>query len=54
MTRIHDELRHKGLTTSKEKFVCALTVALPKLFAERLGTGPQVTDSHAMTGGAHG
>ncbi|MFO1247236.1 MAG: RdgB/HAM1 family non-canonical purine NTP pyrophosphatase [Alphaproteobacteria bacterium] len=29
MTRIHDELRHKGLTTSKAKFVCALTVALP-------------------------
>ena len=29
MTRIHDELRHKGLTSSKAKFVCALTVALP-------------------------
>ena len=29
MTRIHDELRHKGLTTSKAKFVCALCVALP-------------------------
>ena len=29
MTRIHDELRHKGLMTSKAKFVCALTVALP-------------------------
>ena len=30
MTRIHDELRHKGLTTSKAKFVCALALALPK------------------------
>ena len=29
MTRIHDELRHKGLTTSAAKFVCALCVALP-------------------------
>ncbi len=29
MTRIHDELRHKGLTTSPAKFVCALCVALP-------------------------
>ena len=29
MNRIHDELRKKGLTTSKAKFVCALTVALP-------------------------
>jgi len=29
MTRIRDELRHKGLTTSAAKFVCALTVALP-------------------------
>jgi XTP/dITP diphosphohydrolase len=34
MTRIHNELRHKGLTdkdlaTSAAKFVCALTVALP-------------------------
>jgi XTP/dITP diphosphohydrolase len=29
MTRIHDELRHKGLSTSKAKFVCALCVALP-------------------------
>ena len=29
MTRIHDELRHKGLTTSRAHFVCALTVALP-------------------------
>jgi XTP/dITP diphosphohydrolase len=29
MTRIHDELRHKGLNTSKAKFVCALCIALP-------------------------
>jgi len=29
MTRIHDELRHKGLSTSAAKFVCALTLALP-------------------------
>lgn len=29
MTRIHDELRHKGLVTSAAKFVCALCVALP-------------------------
>jgi len=34
MTRIHDELRHKGLTieqmaTTPAKFVCALCVALP-------------------------
>jgi XTP/dITP diphosphohydrolase len=29
MTRIHDELREKGLTTSAAKFVCALCIALP-------------------------
>ena len=29
MTRIHDDLRHKGLSTSAAKFVCALCVALP-------------------------
>ena len=29
MNRIHDELRHKGLSTSAAKFVCALCVALP-------------------------
>jgi XTP/dITP diphosphohydrolase len=29
MTRIHDELRHKGFSTSAAKFVCALCVALP-------------------------
>ena len=29
MNRIHDELRHKGLTTSVAKFVCALCIALP-------------------------
>ena len=29
MTRIHDELRHKGLSTSAAKFVCALCVAMP-------------------------
>jgi XTP/dITP diphosphohydrolase len=29
MTRIHDELRDKGLQTSKAHFVCALCVALP-------------------------
>jgi XTP/dITP diphosphohydrolase len=29
MTRIHDELRGKGLTTSAAKFVCALCIALP-------------------------
>ena len=29
MTRIQDELRAKGLTTSAAKFVCALSLALP-------------------------
>ncbi len=29
MTRIHDELRDKGLSTSAAKFVCALCIALP-------------------------
>jgi XTP/dITP diphosphohydrolase len=29
MTRIHDELRHKGLSTSPAKFVCTLCIALP-------------------------
>jgi XTP/dITP diphosphohydrolase len=29
MTRIHDELRHKGLSTSAAKFVCALCIAMP-------------------------
>jgi XTP/dITP diphosphohydrolase len=29
MNRIHDELRHRELTTSAAKFVCALCVALP-------------------------
>jgi XTP/dITP diphosphohydrolase len=29
MNRIHDELRHKGLSTSPAKFVCALCIALP-------------------------
>ena len=29
MNRIHDELRHKGLSTSAAKFVCALAIALP-------------------------
>jgi len=29
MNRIHDELRHKGLSTRAAKFVCALCVALP-------------------------
>jgi XTP/dITP diphosphohydrolase len=29
MTRIHDELRHKGLSTSAAKFVCALCIVLP-------------------------
>jgi XTP/dITP diphosphohydrolase len=29
MNRVHDELRHKGLSTSKAKFVCALCIALP-------------------------
>ncbi len=29
MTRIHDELRDKGLLTSAAKFVCALCIALP-------------------------
>lgn len=29
MNRVHDELRHKGLTTSRAKFVCALCIALP-------------------------
>ena len=29
MNRIHDELRHQGLSTSAAKFVCALSIALP-------------------------
>jgi len=29
MNRIHDELRHRGIATSKAKFVCALSIALP-------------------------
>ena len=29
MNRIHDELRHKGASTSAAKFVCALCIALP-------------------------
>src|SRR5438477_45553 len=29
MNRVHDELRHKGLSTSAAKFVCALCIALP-------------------------
>jgi XTP/dITP diphosphohydrolase len=29
MIRIHDELRHRGLTGSAAKFVCALCIALP-------------------------
>jgi XTP/dITP diphosphohydrolase len=29
MNRIHDELRHKGLSTSPAKFVCALCIAMP-------------------------
>jgi XTP/dITP diphosphohydrolase len=29
MTRIHDELRKKGLSTSTAKFVCALCIAMP-------------------------
>jgi len=29
INRVHDELRHKGLSTSSAKFVCALCVALP-------------------------
>jgi XTP/dITP diphosphohydrolase len=29
MNRIHDELRHKGLSSSAAKFVCALCIALP-------------------------
>jgi len=29
MNRIHDELRRKGLTTSRAKFVCALCLAMP-------------------------
>jgi XTP/dITP diphosphohydrolase len=29
MNRIHDELRHKGLTASAAKFVCALCIAMP-------------------------
>ncbi len=29
MTRIHDELRHRGLSTSAAKFVCALCIAMP-------------------------
>ena len=42
MTRIHDELRHKGLTTSAAKFVCALCVALPS------------GESHVFEGEVHG
>ena len=29
MNRIHDELRHKGLTGGTAKFVCALCIAMP-------------------------
>ncbi len=29
MNRIHDELRHKGLSTGTAKFVCALCIAMP-------------------------
>jgi XTP/dITP diphosphohydrolase len=29
MNRVHDELRHKGLSTSAAKFVCALCIATP-------------------------
>jgi XTP/dITP diphosphohydrolase len=29
INRVHDELRHRKLTTSRAKFVCALCVALP-------------------------
>jgi XTP/dITP diphosphohydrolase len=29
MTRIHDELRHRNLSTSPAKFVCVLCIALP-------------------------
>jgi XTP/dITP diphosphohydrolase len=29
MNRVHDELRHKRLSTSAAKFVCALCIALP-------------------------
>jgi XTP/dITP diphosphohydrolase len=29
ITRIHDELRHKGLAASRARFVCALAIALP-------------------------
>jgi len=42
MTRIHDELRHKGLSTSAAKFVCALCVALPS------------GESHVFEGEVHG
>ena len=42
MTRIHDELRNKGLTTSAAKFVCALCIALPS------------GESHVFEGEAHG
>jgi len=29
MNRVHDELRHRGLVTSRARFVCALCIALP-------------------------
>ena len=29
MNRLHDELRHRGLSTSTAKFVCALCIAMP-------------------------
>ena len=42
MTRIHDGLRHKGLSTSAAKFVCALCVALPS------------GETHTFEGEVHG
>jgi XTP/dITP diphosphohydrolase len=42
MTRIHDELRDKGLQTSKAHFVCALCIALPS------------GESHTFLGEVHG
>ena len=42
MNRIHDELRHKGVSTSAAKFVCALCVALPS------------GETHVFEGEVHG
>jgi XTP/dITP diphosphohydrolase len=42
ISRVHDELRHRGLSTSSAKFVCALCVALPS------------GENHVFEGEVHG